>query len=143
MDNILKKEIDDFMKILINKIKQKVPKHTGSLFNSISYIIKGNNVSILMEYYGKFVDQGVSGVKYKYNTPFSYKDKKPPILAIKPWAKSKNINPFALQNSIYYKGIRPQNFFKSIYEDYMNDSIDELVKSFADSIEKEIDKKLK
>jgi hypothetical protein len=32
--------------------------------------------------------------------PYSYKDKKPPLSAIKPWALSKGLNPYAVQTYI-------------------------------------------
>jgi len=44
-----------------------------------------------MNEYGTFQDKGVSGKEKKYNTPYSYKNKMPPIKPLAMWAKGKNI----------------------------------------------------
>jgi hypothetical protein len=64
----------------------------------------------------EFIDQGINGagfnqtkvidLRFKSNrsvvtgAPYSYKDKKPPLSAIKPWALSKGLNPYAVQTYI-------------------------------------------
>tara|TARA_R110000787_G_scaffold70091_1_gene155834 strand:- start:29953 stop:30525 length:573 start_codon:yes stop_codon:yes gene_type:complete len=82
-------------------------KGGGELENSIRYkVVKtkaGYEVQFSMQYYGEFVDKGVSGVKVKrqfvnylgkkITTDFSYKGKGPPIEILSKWIKRKGIKP--------------------------------------------------
>tara|TARA_R110000787_G_scaffold15090_5_gene46682 strand:- start:598 stop:1170 length:573 start_codon:yes stop_codon:yes gene_type:complete len=82
-------------------------KGGGALENSIRYKIKetekGYEVYFIMESYGKFVDEGVSGVKIKRSfknyqgqnikTDFTYRGKGPPIEILSKWIKRKGIKP--------------------------------------------------
>lgn len=106
-------------------INQPFPKRaSGRLYNSINYRVneKGDdwNLTLLMEDYMTFVDKGVSGTQRKYNTPYSYKAKKPPISAIKQWTRLKGIPEeaaFPIQNKIFRFGLKPTNVInKSIRE---------------------------
>jgi hypothetical protein len=84
-----------------------------------------------MEDYGKFQDLGVSGVKKKYNTPYSYKDKIPPAKAFSDWVVRKGLKgirdekgrfikrkslQFIIARSVYTKGIKPSLFFTKPFE---------------------------
>ena len=126
-----------------------------TLYNSLKYSItytKTNfSLSFLMEDYGKFQDKGVKGAggtrkttsafkrtnnkgkiwKQKApNSPFSYKDKKPPVSAFNAWAKSKGLNPYAVRESVYRQGITPTNFFSTPF----NIAINKLPPEIADAI---------
>tara|TARA_R100001377_G_scaffold4680_1_gene2658 strand:+ start:2732 stop:3328 length:597 start_codon:yes stop_codon:yes gene_type:complete len=126
--------------------KKKSVNATGQLSRSIKYRTyvgdKGIDLNVLMDKYGSFIDLGVKGASpeemYKNNdqregkqqapfSPFSYKDKRPPMKDLKQWAKKRNIRlrdkdgkykkgnyttiAFILQNSIYHQGIAPTLFF--------------------------------
>ena len=116
-----------------------------TLYNSLKYNItytKSNfSLSFSMEDYGKFQDQGVKGAggtrkttsafkrtnnkgkiwKQKApNSPFQYRDKKPPVSAFKAWADSKGLNPYAVRESVYRQGISATKFFSTPFNIAIN-----------------------
>ena len=109
-----------------------------TLYNSLRYSIYYSNdnfsLTFSMEDYGQFQDQGVKGAggtrkttsafkrtnnqgkiwrQKAPNSPFAYKDKKPPVSAFKAWAESKGLNPFAVRESVYRQGIPATKFFST------------------------------
>lgn len=123
--------MDEFGKLWVKTLREQLnttkpfPKRaTGNLINSINYRVneKGENwtLTLYSEDYLKFVDKGVSGTQRKYNTPYSYKTKKPPISVIKQWVRTKGIPDeaaFPIQNKIFRFGLKPTNVInKSIRE---------------------------
>ena len=116
----------------------------GALENSIDFFVirKGGTVTVRfkMDYYGKFVDKGVSGTKKKrtfknyknkvIKSPYSYKSSKghsqPPSSALDKWAVKKGIAPrdrkgrfmkrktltFLIARSIGRYGIQGISFFQ-------------------------------
>ena len=82
-------------------------KGGGPLENSITYKVSkekyGYAVYFMMNYYGQFVDKGVSGVKVKRSfvnyqgksikTDFKYRGKGPPIEILSKWIKRKGLKP--------------------------------------------------
>ena len=72
------------------------------MYNSLDKEIEvGANsfrLAFLMEDYGKFQDKGVSGTERKYNTPFSYKSKRPPLKPITDWVKKNRRFQFRQKN---------------------------------------------
>jgi hypothetical protein len=100
----------------------------------------------------EFIDQGINGAgfnqtksnrpdrRFKSNrsvvtgAPYSYKDKKPPLSAIKPWALSKGLNPYAVQTSIYRKGIKGIHFFESTIDEEFSKMLDYITEIKADSL---------
>ena len=61
----------------------------NSLDKQIEVSANSFRLNFLMENYGEFQDKGVSGTKKKYNTPFSYKSKRPPLKPIEDWVTKK------------------------------------------------------
>ena len=100
---------------------------------------------IEMPYYGVFQDKGVSGIKKKYNTPYSYKTKMPPPSKLDKWTVRKGIAPrdekgrflsrktlqFLIARSIFYNGIKPSLFFTKPFEKYAKGLPKELEQAFA------------
>ena len=112
----------------------------GALENSIDFFVirKGGTVTVRfkMDYYGKFVDKGVSGTDkkrsytdYKGKTepsPFKYTTKQPPSGIIEKWIKRKGLKgrdkkgrfithkslSFKIARSIKKKGIQGISFFQ-------------------------------
>ncbi len=109
MDN-LKREIEAVAKDYVDKIRQLVPKDTGKLANSISYIITEDGFEVNAPEYLDYLDKGINGIKNQHGSIYSYTLKKPPISKLQGFANRKGINVYALQNSIYNKGIRPKRF---------------------------------
>lgn len=109
-----------------------------TLYNSLRYDIFYSkdkfSISFSMEDYGQFQDQGVKGAggtrkttsafnrrnnKGKIwkqnapNSPFQFKNKKPPISAFKRWAEEKGLNPYAVRESVFRQGIPATKFFST------------------------------
>ena len=134
-----------------SRLSKAGKKATGSLYQNLSGEVDAMPNSIYvkfeMPYYGKFQDKGVSGTKRKYDTPYSFKNKMPPIKDIAQWAKSKNIRlrdengrftkgnyntiGFIFARSIKEKGIKPSLFFTKPFEQAFEKLPDELIEAFA------------
>lgn len=93
---------------------------------------------IKMEHYGAFIDQGVSGIDKKYNTPYSYKSKggknglkgMPPPKKLDKWIVRRNIAmrddkgrflprksiQFAIAVGVFKNGIKPSLFFTKPFQ---------------------------
>jgi hypothetical protein len=147
---IKKQALDEFGKVWVQTLKQQLsstkpfPKRaTGELINSINYRLtqKGDNwnISLLSQDYLKFVDKGVSGTIRKFNSPYSYKTKKPPINAILSWMSVKGIPKeaaYPIQNKIFRFGLKPTNVInKTIREiEYRSKWIQKFEGDLANSI---------
>jgi hypothetical protein len=134
-----------FGKYVIQQARSNLTKGKNNfnktLYNSLRYSVYYSNdkfsMSFFMEDYGEFQDKGVKGAggtrkttsafkrtnnkgkiwKQKApNSPFAYKDKKPPVSAFKAWAESKGLNPYAVRESVFRQGIRPTNFFTTPFK---------------------------
>ena len=118
---------------------------------------KSLEFEIKMVLYGLFQDKGVSGVKKKYNTPYSYKDKMPPPSKLDKWIVRKGIAPrnkgkftgrkistvgfqksiqFLIARSIFFNGIRPSLFFTAPFRKHARDLPSLLETVFALDTEK-------
>jgi hypothetical protein len=128
---IKKQAMDEFGKLWVKTLREQLittqpfPKRaTGKLYNSVQYRVTQREndwtLTLLSEDYMKFVDKGVSGTQRRYNTPYSYKTKKPPISVIKQWTRVKGLPEqaaYPIQNKIFRFGLKPTNVInKSIRE---------------------------
>ncbi len=97
-----------------------------------------------MEDYGVYQDAGVSGTKKKYNTPYSYKSKMPPVKAFDKWLVRKGIAPrekgkftsrkslaFLMARSVYRNGIKPSLFFTKPFEAAYKNLPQELIEKYG------------
>jgi hypothetical protein len=148
-----KEALELFRNQVINESKQnlrKIGKGGGTLENSIEgtevkVTDRSLEFEIKMADYGVFQDKGVSGVKQKYNTPYSYTTKMPPPSKLDKWTVKKGIAPrddkgrfisrkslqFAIARSIFYKGIKPSLFFTTPFQKYAKGLPKELETAFA------------
>jgi len=103
-----------------NTIAGKSPEFSGDLKSSIKFDRYDDEAGfeITGNSYFKFMDKGVNGVKQSVGSPYSYRDKKPPLLI--EWSKAKGLNPFAVQNSIYNKGIKPRLILEKTMKNVKN-----------------------
>lgn len=148
-----------FKKFVIQQSRSRLTKNKKNYSKSLYDSIQGNidvgansfSLTFLMEDYGKFQDQGVSGTEKKYKTPFSYKTKMPPIKPLAEWAKSKGIRlrddkgkfkkgnyntiGFLISRSIFRKGIKPSLFFTKPFEQGFKKLPDELIKAYGLDVE--------
>ena len=98
----LKEALGRFADGVVDKAQRNLTSQrrnvSGTLRDSIDYNLKesasGDSFSLdfLMEKYGMFIDEGVSGIKKKYNTPYSYKSKMPPRGVIDKWVVRKRLS---------------------------------------------------
>lgn len=137
----LKEAFERFGVSVVDKAKQNLKSSgkisTGALKDSIEYKFKESKsgasfeFSFLMEEYGEFQDKGVSGIKKKYNTPYSYKSKMPPRGVLDKWVVRKGLKGirddkgrfisrkslvYLIQRSLYNKGIKPSYFFSKAFK---------------------------
>ena len=132
------KALIKFRDTIINEAKANLKSmgkdSTGKLSQSIKGEVKEmpNSISMYfqMEAYGFFQDKGVSGIKKKYNTEFSYTTKMPPPSKLDKWIVRKGIAPrdkqgklmsrkglqFAIARGIFMNGIKPSLFFTKPFE---------------------------
>ena len=148
-----KQALELFRNQIVNESKanlRQLKKGGGDLERSI----EGSEVKVTerslefeikMEYYGVFQDKGVSGVKTKYNTPYSYTNKMPPPSKLDKWIVKKSIAPrdekgrflsrksiqFAIARSIFYNGIKPSLFFTTPFKKYAKDLPSQLETAFS------------
>ena len=163
MLNNVKDSLNKFAKYVVQQSRSNLTKGkkniSKSLYNSIDYDLTVSpnsfSLSFIMDEYGMYQDKGVSGTQKKYNTPFKYTNKMPPIKPLADWAKFKNIRlrdakgkfakgnyktiGFLISRSIYRKGIKPSLFFTKPFERSFKNLPDEVVKAFALEIEDLLD----
>jgi len=136
----LKETFDKFGKYVVQQARTNLTKKkknvSKTLYDSIQYDFKESksgasfSFDFSMEDYGEFQDKGVSGIKKKYNTPYSYKSKMPPRGPLDKWAVRKGLQGvrddkgrfisrkslvYLIQRKLYYKGIEPSYFFSRAF----------------------------
>lgn len=158
LDNKNTKEyLNAFAKYVIQQSRSNLSKQNKNvdkkLYNSLDNEIEvGANsfrMAFLMEDYGTYQDKGVSGTKRKYNTPFSYKSKKPPLKPITEWVTKRRFQfrkdngkfmsykstAFLVRNGIFKNGIKPSLFFTKPFEKAFERLPDELVEAYGLDVE--------
>ena len=144
---------DHVVSISKRNLTNKQKNSSKKLYNSIQGRVKVNPNSFELEFsmedYGVFQDAGVSGTKKKYNTPYSYKSKMPPVKAFDKWLVRKGIAPrekgkfasrkslaFLIARSVYRNGIKPSLFFTKPFEAAYKNLPQELIDKYGlDAIE--------
>ncbi len=129
---------------------------SGNLSDSLGYHLKvyqsgALEMQFLAAGYAKFVDEGVSGTKKKYNTPYSYTTKQPPSGVIDKWAVRKGLSGtrdkkgrfikrkslvFLIARSIKLYGIKPTHFFSDALNEGLRDLPKEIARAYAKDAEK-------
>jgi hypothetical protein len=153
----IRKELEKFQKYVISqaranltRLKKNSSKNLyDSLKGQVTYKKGDYTVEIEMEYYGNFIDKGVSGKEKKYNTPYSYKSKMPPPSALDQWIVKKGIAPrdakgrfitrkslqFLVARGIYKNGIAPSLFLTKPFEAAMRKLPQDVVTAYGIDIE--------
>lgn len=156
-----KQILNKFAKYVIKQARTNLTKDKKNsskrLYDSLDYELKVSQNSFglrfLMEEYGVYQDQGVSGKKRKFDTPFSFKSKMPPPSSLDKWSVRKGIAPrdkkgrfiprqslnFLIARSIFTYGIKPSMFFTKPFEKGFKDLPPELTTAFAIDIENSIE----
>jgi hypothetical protein len=135
---------------LTNKQKNSSKKLYNSIKGNVKAMPNSFSMEFTMEDYGVFQDAGVSGTKKKYNTPYSYKSKMPPVKAFDKWIVRKGLAPrksggqftsrkslaFLIARSVFRNGIKPSLFFTKPFEAAYKNLPQELVEAYGlDAIE--------
>ena len=150
-------ELRTFAKYVISQSRANLTRSkknsSKKLYDSLDYDLNVSKNSFglefLMEDYGIFQDVGVSGVKKKYNTPYSYTDKMPPPSKMDKWIVKKGIAPkdengkfikrkslqFMIARSIYNNGIKPSLFFTKPFKKAFKNLDKDIVKAFRLDVE--------
>ncbi|RZJ96052.1 MAG: hypothetical protein EOO46_25675, partial [Flavobacterium sp.] len=81
---VLSQIAGEFIKRVQNNIQSAKLNATGKM-SRIEIETLPDGINILAEKYLVYHDQGVSGTQRKFNTPFAYTNKMPPIDKIKEW----------------------------------------------------------
>lgn len=156
------KALNAFGKYVVQQSRTNLTKGKKNaskrLYDSIDYEVllgaKAVSVVFKMEDYGKYQDLGVSGVKKKYNTPYSYTSKMPPAKAFSDWVVRKGLEgirddkgrfikrkslQFLIARSIYMKGIKPSLFFTKPFEKAFERLPQELQEKFGIDLQNAFD----
>lgn len=153
-----KEYLNAFAKYVIQQSRSNLTKQGKNvdkkLYNSLDKEIEvGANsfrMAFLMEDYGTFQDKGVSGTQKKYDTPFSYKSKRPPLKPIQDWVTKRRFQfrnketgkfmsykstAFLITRGIFKNGIKPSLFFTKPFEKAFERLPDELVEAYGLDVE--------
>ena len=158
-------ELNAFRKHVITEARKNLTRNkknaSKTLYNEMSSFLKVSKNSFELGFempiYGQFQDQGVSGKKKKYNTPFSYKTKMPPSKIFEDWIKRKGIKgrdrgytkkdgtkvkgtgrfithktlSYLIARSVFNNGIKPSLFFTRPFELAYKRLGDDIIESFG------------
>jgi hypothetical protein len=149
------KALEEFRDFVIKNAQQNLSTKnaSGKLKDSFKATVKvmPNSMTFMfeMEEYGWYQDKGVSGVKQKYNTPFSYKTKMPPPSKLDKWIVRRGLAPrdkgkftgrkslqFLIARSIFEKGIKPSLWFTKPFEQGFKGLPDTLIDRYGLESEK-------
>jgi hypothetical protein len=152
------KELSNFARNVVKFSRSNLTRQNKNsskkLYNSMDFELNVSKnsfgLAFVMETYGIFQDVGVSGVKKKYNTPYTYRDKQPPAKAFDKWMVRKGIAPkdkegkfisrkslaFLIARSVFINGIKPSLFFTKPFEAAFKRLPDELIEKFGLDVDK-------
>lgn len=177
---MLEDSLDKFGKYVVQQAKsnlsKKKKKDTSALYDGVSYEVEKTKETTSIHFdfgkangYWEFVDKGVKGVggvkadgtswkkKQVTNSPFFYKDKRPPIKALDGWVlrkglvgrnakgqmQSRQSVKFAIANSIFHTGLETTNFFTKPFEQAFQRLPDEIYATYALELENNLKLKFK
>lgn len=146
-------ELNAFRKHVITEARKNLTRNkknaSKTLYNDMNSFLKVSKNSFELGFempiYGQFQDQGVSGVKKKYDTPFSYKKKMPPLDVFEAWIKRKGIKgrdkrgrfitnkslSYLIARSVFNNGIKPSLFFTRPFELAYKRLGDDIIEAFG------------
>lgn len=143
LDKFRKNVISDARRNFIGKSASG--KGIRSLDSELNTYPRSFDLDFFMEDYMEYQDKGVSGKKKKYNTPYSYKDKRPPASAFDKWTIRRGLAPrneqgqflsrrslnFAIAQSVFMYGIKPSLFFTRAFNKHFVKLPDETIEAFG------------
>lgn len=122
IEQVLQDGGERIVTIMVDALQQKGAIFQGELARSIQSEVTSDNdsmtLTISMLERGEFLDKGVNGTaRVVGTTPFKFTTKKPPIDALRTWARVKDVNVWYLQDKLYQQGIQPRNFIQPSLDD--------------------------
>jgi len=157
----LKEFRDHVVKQARANLSRQGKKSSGELYNSIDGEVKAmpNSIGIYfeMEQYGAFQDKGVNGRERLWGSPYSFKNKMPPMSKLDKWIVKKGLAPkdkegrftkrkslqFLIARSIFRKGIKPSLFFTKAFESVYKKLPSELIDKYGLDVEELVVEALK
>jgi hypothetical protein len=133
--------IGNFVNSLVSFLGDNTPKNTGALANSYKGEFTINGIEIYGLDYFKFIESGVNGTEQTWGSPYSFSNKMIPISTIQGYADARGINVYALQKSIFKKGIRPKDIITSSIDSKLDNFGDDLIEAIWDDFAEEEKKK--
>ena len=156
-EEALRKYVDLIVAEAKSNLAKQGKNASGSLSKSIkampvSFDNNGIEAGIEMNAYGEFIDKGVSGIKKKYNTPYKYTNKMPPVSKLDKWVVRRGIAPrdkkgrflprrsvlFLIARGIYRNGLKPSLFLTKPFEKMRNELPVKLVTAFNEDARVEL-----
>lgn len=130
LDKFRKRVIAEARRNLTRMNKNASKDLHSSLDSELAVSPRSFSLQFFMADYGKFIDEGVSGKKKRYNTPYYFKSKMPPPRVFDKWAKQRGIQgrdkkgrfitqkslSFLIARSVFNNGIKPSMFFTKPFE---------------------------
>lgn len=161
LDSFAYDVIEGAKKILKDKDKNTSKKLSNSLDYKLKVSKNSFNLQFTAEDYWEFIDKGVKGKggtkadgsqwkkKRVVNSPFAYKDKRPPTRVFNDWTVRRGIAPrnkkgqftsrkgllIAIANSVYHTGLETTNFMTRPFDKEFKSLPDEVVEAFALEVE--------
>jgi hypothetical protein len=155
------KALKEYIDIVIASARKNLATQGKNASGSLSKSLKNTGVKftnngiesgVEMNRYGEFIDKGVSGIKKKYNTPYSYKSKMPPPSKLDKWVVRRGKAPrdkegkflprksvlFLIARGIYRNGIKPSLFLTKPFEKMRKDLPVKLVTAFREDAKVEL-----
>mgnify|MGYP006234640083 FL=1 len=155
------KALKEYIDIVIASARKNLATQGKNASGSLSKSLKNTGVKftnngieggVEMNRYGEFIDKGVSGIKKKYSTPYSYKSKMPPPSKLDKWVVRRGIAPrdkagkflprksvlFLIARGIYRNGIKPSLFLTKPFEKMRKDLPVKLVTAFREDAKVEL-----
>jgi len=163
----LDKALHDFAKGVVKQARGNLTREKANasrtLWSSIRFKIKNNVLDFFMEYYGAFLDKGVTGTgnlwlskkksmpvpynKSEADPEFAFKSSKKAIGGdLKSWLNIRGIElkyEFPIRKSIHAKGIRPRRFFTNAFDQQYNKFDEVIGRAVTNDLNEHIDKILR
>lgn len=145
--------LNDFFDKLIREARKNLKKDGSiasknlyrSLKKDVQVSLNSFAASLSAADYWKFINWGVKGIKSgKSLKGYRYTRKKPPLRFMRTWIKQKSgvfrsrdlrSQSFAVQNTVYQKGIKPTEFISKPFEILFRRLPDELIEAYGLDVE--------
>lgn len=128
--SVVENVVGDFITRVKINLEQEDMIVSGKI-SDIQVEPNGDEIHVTCNKWLLFQDKGVNGsVRKLYNTPYSFKDKKPPIQPFIDWVEKRGITgegaAYAIRESVFQNGIPPTNV--------VSDEIDELEEDLINAL---------